>query len=541
LSLHPLLRELLIRRFREADARTRKAELLQARRLFDLRRWDEALSVSEVASDAAFATEALEAALDDLLAAGRTSSLQRWVATARSAGAEGGLIDYAESEARLRSDELDRALALAMQAARSLEGDLAARAHLVAGRSAHLADRWEMVEERSELAAQLAGTQATREGALWLHFLAGLPPESADLPERLDHFKRNARAKTQQSLMVAAADLSLAELDGNLEGAIDGARCALSLPDEGIDPIALTGLLSMYSYALILTCRYEESLKEISALLDVAESCGLEFPMPYAHVHRAKALVGLGRFTPAARTISMLERHLENEPGSYFGGALPVQRARLYASVGDLRRALETLSLGPPDGLNSPGRGEFLGWQALLNAAAGEADRARALAADARQASRCLEVTALWLLAEALVALAAADTSTAAARLGTVIDNGVFDPVVIAVRAAPALGDFVADQSEWRSWLQRVLFASFDYSLARKLGLRVPRAARRAGELTPRESEVHELLAQGLTNDEIAKQLYISLSTTKVHVKHIYEKLGVRSRLEAARALRDDV
>jgi DNA-binding NarL/FixJ family response regulator len=52
---------------------------------------------------------------------------------------------------------------------------------------------------------------------------------------------------------------------------------------------------------------------------------------------------------------------------------------------------------------------------------------------------------------------------------------------------------------------------------------------------------VHELLAQGMTNDEIAKLLYISLSTTKVHVKHIYEKLGVRSRLEAARALRGDV
>jgi two-component system nitrate/nitrite response regulator NarL len=69
----------------------------------------------------------------------------------------------------------------------------------------------------------------------------------------------------------------------------------------------------------------------------------------------------------------------------------------------------------------------------------------------------------------------------------------------------------------------------------------VPRAAKHAEELTPRESEVHELLAQGLTNDEIARQLYISRSTTKVHVKHIYEKLGVRSRLEAARALRNDI
>jgi DNA-binding NarL/FixJ family response regulator len=59
--------------------------------------------------------------------------------------------------------------------------------------------------------------------------------------------------------------------------------------------------------------------------------------------------------------------------------------------------------------------------------------------------------------------------------------------------------------------------------------------------LTPREREVHELLAQGLTNEEIANALYISHSTTKVHVKHIYDKLGVRSRLEAARALSSDV
>jgi DNA-binding NarL/FixJ family response regulator len=59
--------------------------------------------------------------------------------------------------------------------------------------------------------------------------------------------------------------------------------------------------------------------------------------------------------------------------------------------------------------------------------------------------------------------------------------------------------------------------------------------------LSPREAEVLELLAQGLTNGQIAKLLYISLSTTKVHVKHIYDKLGVRSRLEAARALRSDI
>jgi DNA-binding CsgD family transcriptional regulator len=186
-------------------------------------------------------------------------------------------------------------------------------------------------------------------------------------------------------------------------------------------------------------------------------------------------------------------------------------------------------------------RGEHFAFQALFYAATREPNRAQTFAADARNASRALEPQVLSLLAEAILALGQGDADAAAARLHFVIDSGIWDPVVIALRAAPELGVFLAEQADRRSWLQRLLFASSDTSLANRLGLGMPRGAKRPAELTPRESEVHELVAQGLTNEEIAKQLYISLSTTKVHVKHIYEKLGVRSRLEAARALRDDV
>jgi len=42
-----------------------------------------------------------------------------------------------------------------------------------------------------------------------------------------------------------------------------------------------------------------------------------------------------------------------------------------------------------------------------------------------------------------------------------------------------------------------------------------------------------ELLARGFKNRDVAKALVISQSTTKVHVRHILEKLGVRSRTEA--------
>jgi DNA-binding NarL/FixJ family response regulator len=53
-------------------------------------------------------------------------------------------------------------------------------------------------------------------------------------------------------------------------------------------------------------------------------------------------------------------------------------------------------------------------------------------------------------------------------------------------------------------------------------------------ELTPREEEVLGLVAQGKTNQEIARSLSISRATAKVHVRHIIAKLGVSDRTQAA-------
>jgi DNA-binding NarL/FixJ family response regulator len=49
-------------------------------------------------------------------------------------------------------------------------------------------------------------------------------------------------------------------------------------------------------------------------------------------------------------------------------------------------------------------------------------------------------------------------------------------------------------------------------------------------ELTPREQQVMELVEHGLKNREIARQLGIRPGTVKIHLKHIFEKTGVRGR-----------
>jgi DNA-binding CsgD family transcriptional regulator len=55
--------------------------------------------------------------------------------------------------------------------------------------------------------------------------------------------------------------------------------------------------------------------------------------------------------------------------------------------------------------------------------------------------------------------------------------------------------------------------------------------------LSPREHEILELVAQGLTNAEVARQLWISRGTVRKHLENVYEKLDVHSRTGAVAAL----
>jgi DNA-binding NarL/FixJ family response regulator len=59
-----------------------------------------------------------------------------------------------------------------------------------------------------------------------------------------------------------------------------------------------------------------------------------------------------------------------------------------------------------------------------------------------------------------------------------------------------------------------------------------PRSRTELGLLTDRESEVMTLVAEGLSNDEIAKRLYVSPATAKTHVSRAMVKLGARDRAQ---------
>jgi DNA-binding NarL/FixJ family response regulator len=69
------------------------------------------------------------------------------------------------------------------------------------------------------------------------------------------------------------------------------------------------------------------------------------------------------------------------------------------------------------------------------------------------------------------------------------------------------------------TWLEDGIFGAKD----RRLDPHRP-------QLTPREHEIAELVEQGLRNRDIAQNLGIQTGTVKIHLKHIFEKTGVRGR-----------
>ena len=89
------------------------------------------------------------------------------------------------------------------------------------------------------------------------------------------------------------------------------------------------------------------------------------------------------------------------------------------------------------------------------------------------------------------------------------------------IRAAAA-GETVLAPSITRRLLERFVRTAAPHA-----------AARRLEDLTSREREVLELIARGLSNEEIATALFVSEATVKSHVNTLFRKLEVRDRVQA--------
>jgi DNA-binding CsgD family transcriptional regulator/tetratricopeptide (TPR) repeat protein len=172
-----------------------------------------------------------------------------------------------------------------------------------------------------------------------------------------------------------------------------------------------------------------------------------------------------------------------------------------------------------------PGRAEDLHHEALaVRTGAG----LRTFYADSLDAMAAL-ATAQASHAEAIRLLAASDR--ARADLGyprPPVDVPAHDAVVETLRSA------VGDEFDalWSEGSALSLDAAVSYA-TRARGAR-DRPSTGWASLTPTEREVVRLVADGLSNPEIAARLFVSRSTVKTHLSHVFTKVGVANRTELA-------
>lgn len=107
---------------------------------------------------------------------------------------------------------------------------------------------------------------------------------------------------------------------------------------------------------------------------------------------------------------------------------------------------------------------------------------------------------------------------------GFLLKDAEPDELLAAVRSVAA-GEGTIDTSLTRRVLREVV---------ERRGTRPVVAGRPSDLLTARELDILLLLAQGMSNEEIAEELVLEVSTVKSHLARMMPKLGVRSRLQAA-------
>ena len=539
LFFHPLLRDLVIRRFTELSAEERVPLLARCQQLLEHRLWDEALSVGEHSLDAEFIADAIAVALDDLLAAGRTSSLDRWVTTARKAGVEGGPIDYAEAELRLRQGNFDRAIALGGCAGDTLSGDLAARAHLVAARSAHLANRSKLRDIHLSFASNLVTQPRTEADLRWLRFAASIEDELPNAGQLADELLRVDGRTHDHVLRVATANLHLGFNRGPLRVHLEAAEGCVALVDTASDPYVGTSMLNAFAGTLFAAGQYREALAAADKEIAIAEEFGLAFVIPYAEINRACSLTALREFGEARRSLGVVEKRVRTGSDPFLAAQHTIQSAVLEIARGDLARATDHLATPEhprtPKGTQSVHRA----LRALVLTALGRFDAAADQTDHALDESQGLHTRALLAAATAVRTAIQSETADCVAAYEEVVETGFTYVLPLAWRARFEVAVVLLASPKHRDAVLQLMLNAHDTAIAKRSGISVPRAESRRLDLSAREQEVCELLAQGRTNQEIATMLFISLSTTKVHVKHILEKLGVRSRMEAARRWED--
>jgi ATP/maltotriose-dependent transcriptional regulator MalT len=378
------------------------------------------------------------------------------------------------------------------------------------------------LHESAEALERLSGEQlATRLPAFWMHGRAR--SALGQFEAALADFQRGTAIAADTGRESILLLLSVESVQTLIElGRLSEADAAA---EEGVERARLSGIPRALLWALSALATARLAAGDVQGALQHArEAAAINTPPGFHAAGQPGWCLGAA-LTAAGNPEQAVAAMRDAFGGAALAAVLPAQRPSAAADLveaqlacGDIAAAEQTLECGEA----AAGRSET-GW------AAGAIGVARVAALLARGRTR------------------------EAAKVGAAATEAAAHAPLLSARARLAHGQALAAAGERRAAIEAMVDAEAELDRfgarrrrdeavreLRRLGHRVVRAARDTSTgplapLTTREREIAELVAAGRTNREVAEQLVLSTRTIEAHLRNIYGKLGVRSRVELAR------
>jgi LuxR family transcriptional regulator, maltose regulon positive regulatory protein len=536
-ELHPLFSRLLQERAFVRPAERQRSAARAGRALLALQRWDDAFDVACRFEITDLLVSAVDSALEALIESGRFATITRWLEAAAALHCHAPVLDLAEAEVAFRTGEHRKAESLAAHAAKRLPSgsQFGPRAYLRAGHGALLASREQESIHYFKQARHSARNSRELREALFGLYSAMSELERPEASVVLDELKRLEADTPEDHLRKMALRLTHAVREGHVQEVLESVQNDVHFLDKTTDALIATSFLHGFSNALSLGGHYDSALGCAEKLRLFADEHRMDFVRPFALIDRANARVGLRDFARARRDMDFVSRMVCGRGDAHIEGNLAAIRCRLLVAIGrPFDAAQEIQGRYPPRGLPAPLGAEILAGRALAFACATNKKEALVMLEKAEAVSaRALVVRVLAPTIRGICSTRAIDALDYA-RNGWLmaVTTGNFDSLVAAYRGYPELLEWIASTAD-HDHLAAVLRRANDVDLARRCGIIVGRDAVWEEPLTPREIEVMNLVATGLSNKEAAEALFVTEGTVKVHLRHVYEKLDVRGRSEA--------
>ena len=344
--------------------------------------------------------------------------------------------------------------------------------------------------------------------------------------------------------------ITLGDLD-QYEGAFASARQAKRLADRAGLMVRRAQAQSCLGQLFFQTGRWDDALAEVGVLEEISKdpgmACcdhGIAAVIRFHRGDKAAARQHLAAAAPHAKRI-----------GNRVVGSLALARSEAFEQEGELTEALDVLTGFADNAEEIDEVEDLLADGVRLATTIGEAATARTLADRAVAMADDTEIPhrqANALHCRGLVdhdagrLLRAADRYRDAGRplprakaleaaAGALVDRGERDPARAAFSRAVDLYSSLGATRD----VARLQARFRAHGIRRAPRVKHRRASRGWESLTPAEAKIAALVAQGMTNPQIAAKLFLSHRTVATHVSHILGKLDVRSRIDIARQATD--